>query len=761
MHLLRFSIVGAFLAPLLLSSAGQVTLSVDRVGDRFGRLVFDEPGDGALWVRGRTYKASFDASGATYYPRFGPKQPENAPLRLSPESVTVGGAPIAFAGLVAPSRSGERVEFDRGAFVEAYELSPGSVEQLFVFPSVPAGGDLVVRIPVPGSLDAFATASGLEFRGELGKVDYSRAVAIDATGMRAIAPTVVEDGAIVIRVDAAFLATAAMPLTIDPVVGTVVIDTTTSDTRSPDVAWCSTEGVWFAVYQETFSATDIDVYVEAYTSSGGFIVLASVDVTGASWTAPRIASLAAAQKFLVVAEVASTTPHGIRGRVVEPNGTIITSGLQFDIAVGGIPNVAPDVGGDPTPTGTSNWCVVYEADFSSTDKQIAYRLVTPSSTLVGPGPTYFAFSGSQLFLPSISKSNAGDEWLVVWAGNGQVTFADIGGARIGRSGNVTAAPFDITGSFAFDFTPCASSPIPGTRRNMVAFVRGLDNGRDIMLAALDGTTVTKSLDLSKAENPSDVVAQIEPSVDCDGEHFLVTYSDFNAAFGFYDARAADVVHAGTSIGVVQPRVGLHPNLGLSQNHSQVSAQHGSSSRRYFAVYDIQQNSTDFDVQGELFDTVAGGTFSAFCFGDGTGTACPCGNSGAAGHGCANSVDPAGALLGAVGTPSTASDTLQLQASGMPTTASCVFIQGESSIAGAVYGDGIRCFSGAFVRLGTKTASGGAASYPNGTEPDISVRGAVPAIGATRTYQVWYRNPPAFCTSATSNVTNGISVAWAP
>jgi len=47
-------------------------------------------------------------------------------------------------------------------------------------------------------------------------------------------------------------------------------------------------------------------------------------------------------------------------------------------------------------------------------------------------------------------------------------------------------------------------------------------------------------------------------------------------------------------------------------------------------------------------------------------------------------------------------------------ASCVFIQG--SIAGATYGDGIRCFSGALVRLGLNTPSSGLARYPIGTDP---------------------------------------------
>jgi hypothetical protein len=98
---------------------------------------------------------------------------------------------------------------------------------------------------------------------------------------------------------------------------------------------------------------------------------------------------------------------------------------------------------------------------------------------------------------------------------------------------------------------------------------------------------------------------------------------------------------------------------------------------------------------------------------------------------------------------------------MPATASCVFIQGSSSIGGATYGDGIRCFAGTLVRIGVHTAVGGNAVYPLGSETPISVKGGIPATGGTRYYQVWYRNPPPFCTSATTNVTNGMAVSWAP
>ena len=43
------------------------------------RVLHDDPGDGALWAAGRTYKASFDRNGLTYIPFFGPNSPKNSP----------------------------------------------------------------------------------------------------------------------------------------------------------------------------------------------------------------------------------------------------------------------------------------------------------------------------------------------------------------------------------------------------------------------------------------------------------------------------------------------------------------------------------------------------------------------------------------------------------------------------------------------------------------------------------------------------------
>ncbi len=154
---------------------------------------------------------------------------------------------------------------------------------------------------------------------------------------------------------------------------------------------------------------------------------------------------------------------------------------------------------------------------------------------------------------------------------------------------------------------------------------------------------------------------------------------------------------------------------------------------------------------------------SFCPGDGSGTACPCGNNAVAGTGtgCLSSLG-VGGLLAATGGASVANDTVSLNGSQMPATGSCLYFQGTTQLAGgagAAFGDGLRCAGGTVVRLGTKTNVGGASAYPGGGT-SVSVKGGV-AAGNVRQYQCWYRNAAVFCTSSTFNLTNGIQITWAP
>lgn len=147
-----------------------------------------------------------------------------------------------------------------------------------------------------------------------------------------------------------------------------------------------------------------------------------------------------------------------------------------------------------------------------------------------------------------------------------------------------------------------------------------------------------------------------------------------------------------------------------------------------------------------------------CFGD---SSCPCANAGDPGHGCAHSSSTRGALLSASGTSSTTSDSALLTASNLPSNAATLFFQGELQTPPAPFGDGLLCLGGAIRRLGATSAAGGVAQYPRLGDRRISVQGAIPGAGASRSYQAWYRDGGSFCTAATHNLSNAVELVWAP
>lgn len=155
--------------------------------------------------------------------------------------------------------------------------------------------------------------------------------------------------------------------------------------------------------------------------------------------------------------------------------------------------------------------------------------------------------------------------------------------------------------------------------------------------------------------------------------------------------------------------------------------------------------------------------ATFCFGDGSATACPCGNASAVGEraGCVNSSGAAGSLRGG-GNPSLTDDSLRLVGAGTMTSPG-LFFQGTGRAnggAGVVFGDGLRCTSGPFVRLGIKVAVQGASSFPGPNDGPISVRGFVTSPG-TRHYQLRYRDSATFCGPEAFNYTNAVTIVWRP
>lgn len=158
-----------------------------------------------------------------------------------------------------------------------------------------------------------------------------------------------------------------------------------------------------------------------------------------------------------------------------------------------------------------------------------------------------------------------------------------------------------------------------------------------------------------------------------------------------------------------------------------------------------------------------GTSSAalYCFGDGSGTACPCANPSASGAcaGCVNS-SASGATARPSGSASVAADDFGIELAGALFNQPALLFAGDAAISGgdgAVFGDGLRCAGVNVVRLGVSAPDGaGAASYGPGL-----VGTAGWSAGEEHFLQVWYRDPTGAPCGTGFNLTNGIELVVAP
>jgi len=159
-----------------------------------------------------------------------------------------------------------------------------------------------------------------------------------------------------------------------------------------------------------------------------------------------------------------------------------------------------------------------------------------------------------------------------------------------------------------------------------------------------------------------------------------------------------------------------------------------------------------------------------CFGDGSGTQCPCANHSptGAGAGCLNTTG-VGAKLTGTGVPYSNDllfpsiapagvDTVTLTATGTPNGPGLLF-KGSFSGQGIPFGDGLLCCGQQLNRIGVQFAIGNSVSfgYP------VSKLSLTPPTfaGHTYCYQVWYRDSPVYCTPASFNMTNSYDITWLP
>ncbi len=737
------------------------------------RVDFHSDGDGEVWAHGANYKMRFASGVARFDPFFASSAPRSYAVDFALRRVLLDARPLRFEVDAGAQRSATTVSFARGALVERYELAARTVEQSFVFADLPRRGELLLELDVASEIAPTRDADGFVFANEFGSVRYGNATAVDALGRKLALESTLQGGVLSIRVPAAFVAKAALPLVVDPVLAAFGIEASPASTSSPDVSFAVDGTSVLYCWEEEFNAADHDVWSDMYSASGSPLYSGDyIDMTAAYWARPRCANLGALDRFLVVAHVLNATTNRVEvwGRTRDAVQAVISP--QFKIAGASSYDVLdPDVGGDPYPSGPSWFLVVYERVYAfGSDHDIHAKRVAGDGTVVsgtiGVDTSIYTYDS----VPSVSKSDATTNWNIAWQRASPSGGNDIFAARVAWDGVPTSTSFAVAARALAHTNPSASSSKTGTESWLVAYEEDFGTDHDIIVSALDAHQVARSFNLSSFDGPFAYQDQVEPAIDCDGAHFACVYAeDYQTSTSDYDVYVSEILSNGSSLSVIEAHQGLFATNGTeyeAQIASVESSVVGANSHEYALAWHRAPDNyyfTSDDILGAAYRSHSGGQVASFC--DGASIVCPCGNGASTVGGCPNSAHAGGALLSWSGDASTTNDTLQLFCGGMPAQVQCLFFQSASSIngiAGAPFGDGVRCAGAPMVRMGLKSSSNaGGALYPSGSDSTISLKGLIPPSGSTVVYQVWYRNPAAFCTSATPNMSNALVGAWTP
>lgn len=509
----------------------------------FSHVLYDQPGDGSLLARGKTYKAQFAADGFTYVPFLGSDAPRNYPVKLVLQGIEANGKALAFNN-APPVRQGDRVVIDRGLVQEVYLLTPESVEQQFIFTGKPGSGDVVIRMAVQSDFASQDAGGMLRFANDLGGVTYSKAVTIDSAGRATDSPTSLVDGqSIEISLPESLLSGSAYPITVDPMINTFVAASTAGSTaeRDPDIAYDATDDGYLIVWEHNFSATDGDIYSERYDYNGTAMSssLALIDGGFSNWRRPRVANNNFNNNYLVVAEVGTAGARQVWGRTRDAASN--TMGAQTQISDGAFSGdqFNADVGGDPyITTSASFYCVVWQRNLTVTDTDILGRMVTPATGATSGSVILIENSGSSLYSnPSISNSNNTLLWNVAYQFTASATDEDIYGSQLSWSGGITTANFAIDSSGVNNTNPAVSGAIGSNF--VTVYEEDPTNLGDIYCRIYSGSTYVSGGNLTTLENIFPTTNRRRPSIDNNADHFMVAYGqqfsigDFDPYFSVY------------------------------------------------------------------------------------------------------------------------------------------------------------------------------------------------------------------------------------
>jgi hypothetical protein len=402
-----------------------------------GRLLVDVAEDGAIWARGDDYKLSLDANGARLRVRSGPDRRADA-LAFAPPQARVGAHELALRANAPALLHGRGALYERGALVEIWQFQPDGARQNFLLLEPPPPGELVLRVPIAGDFGQVASASGLAFRSSDGaQIRYGDWLAFDQRGLALDGRPAVVDGAIEIRIPAAFLRAAEYPLWIDPLISTSTLLSSTHDISDAEIAVDDSLAIVTSVYVDAFAKGDLDIVARRHTEAGVFLSELPIEISDEYTLNPAIANHESANQFLVAWEDLGDQPYElnrIRARTIgASNGAL---GSVWSVHAGDSCGF-PAVGGSSSSSTGANYYVVWQelGLVPFLDPDVAGRTVNPSGSM--GSRTVLDGRSSDQGLPRISKrSGNGNRWMIVYTTDLANNVKSVDCAFVNTSGSV-------------------------------------------------------------------------------------------------------------------------------------------------------------------------------------------------------------------------------------------------------------------------------------------------------------------------------------
>lgn len=434
----------------------------------------------------RPYRATFDPDGVTFTiatPLKGLAEPalrftfRHARMEETTLASGIPTSPESFAG-----DSSRR--YQRGIVEERYDLLEEGLEQTFWIHELPQiRGDVTITGTVETNLTAPAPTTGkrLSFLYEGTEAIFiTKAVAVDASGRTLPLELSWKEKELSMTVPAGWLQTAELPIAIDPLIGTPITVSGSTQASSSDVAYNNT-------FDECLFAYIANGIVYAQRATGvGVLIGNPIQISSAGETAKNVSVnfASTANNYLIAWNhyTGAFTPGSVKGAVINTFGTIVKASFVISNVLN-IP-VSPKIA-----FGGTNWLLCYHSRgttpyVNAQGNVYGVSIDTSGNILGGKNPLLSIdadASPDDAVTPSVVFANG--IYVIVWIKNGYLA------ARTMNTSGVFLTPITLLENFNADSNPSVS----GSPSGFLITWQAIQNASNPPLYYLQAMIVNSSL----------------------------------------------------------------------------------------------------------------------------------------------------------------------------------------------------------------------------------------------------------------------------